>query len=259
MSSELIWRSAGAPQPHDSLGDVIPKSGRRGLCAKCGTTNGEYTRKQVFSENFLPTRNSNRLRVYGGDLYCAACIFCAKTLRLRCISWFASEQGFQFWPTWKSDGLNTLLNPPPPPFVAAIPFYGIAHGGEAHYRRTWWPNDTPESNILVRLQSKHVAMYARTSHSRDLYPVQVDDQNEFVLDRDLWLRLRDSANTALSVAIAEGVSPYPAKLALRTLSLPMKSTTRLASQWSRLVAPLKPHVSTNWWQTFTELLPTPES
>lgn len=257
MSANLIWSSAGSPAPCDTIGVPIEPSRRIGHCAKCGTSNGIYHQKQVVSENFLPTRNSNRLRAFGGDLFCAACVFCAKTLRLRCVSWFASENaGVEFWTLRHSDGLSTLLTPPKPPFVVGIPLYGISHGGESHYQRTWWPSGFDNSDPLVRLQSKHVAIYARMSMSCDRYPVQVDDQGEFILERDLWLRLRDYSNHAMHMMILDGVSAYPSKLALGQLTLPSRASTTLARQWGALTNPLRPYISTNWWPTFLELLPT---
>lgn len=256
MTSQLIWASAGRPDPCDTLGVPLERGSQQGRCAKCGSPEGVFSEKQIVSENFLPTRNVNRLRAYGGTSYCPACVFCAKTLRLRCIAWSASEQGFQFWRIRQSDGLSVLLDPPKPPFVVGLPLYGIAHGGEANYQRTWWPGETLSEDVLVRLQSKHVALYARTAMSRDRYPVQVDDQSEFLLDRDLWLNVRDVAVRVMSAIIQDGVKPYPAKLALTRLEFPSRASLTLARSWGSLTAPLRPHIGSNWWSTFVELIPT---
>ncbi len=258
MASQLIWASAGKPAPCDTLGVPLEKSSQRGRCAKCGSPEGVFSEKQIVSENFLPTRNVNRLRAYGGKLYCPACVFCAKTLRLRCVSWSASEAGFQFWRIRQNDGLEVLLEPPKPPFVIGIPLYGIAHGGETHYQRTWWPGEPCPEDILVRLQSKHVALYARTAMSRDRYPVQVDDQSEFLLERDVWLKARDSAVRLMSTLILDGVKPYPAKLALTRLEFPHRASLALARSWGGLSSPLRQHLNSNWWSTFVELIPTQE-
>src|SRR5690606_41500085 len=90
---------------------------------------------------------------------------------------------------------------------------------------------------LIRLQSKHVALYSRLATSRDRYPVQVDDQNEFVLERDVWLRARDAAAELVGAAVADGVHEYPAKPALRDLGLPRGGSASLARARPSLPAP----------------------
>lgn len=265
--THLIWRAAGAPTPCDTAGEPLPMArGESTRCARCGSAGGVYAHKTVVSTNFVPTRNANRLRGYGSGHYCPACTFCAKTLRLRCISWFASEDGVRFWRTRpeskdapRPDALATLLDPPKPPFVVGIPLYGIAHGGEAHWQRTWWPGEALPEHVLNRLQSKHVALYSRLATSRDRYPVQADDQADFMLDRDVWLRARDVVSSVLDRAMSDGVHPYAAKMALLRLDLPKRASGALAASWRRLTLPLRPLVGAQWWHLFLELYPTPES
>lgn len=265
--THLIWRAAGAPTPCDTAGEPLPMArGESTRCARCGSDGGVYARKTVVSTNFVPTRNANRLRGYGSGHYCPACTFCAKTLRLRCISWFASEDGIRFWRTRpetkddpRPDALATLLDPPKPPFVVGIPLYGIAHGGEAHWQRTWWPGEALPEHVLNRLQSKHVALYSRLATSRDRYPVQVDDQNEFVLERDAWLRARDAAAELVGAAVADGVHEYPAKIALRDLVLPRGGSASLARVWPSLTAPLRSLAGAHWWPVFCALFPDLET
>lgn len=264
--TQIVHRAAGSPLPHDTAGEPIsPAFGDKGQpCAKCGHPNGIYSRDQLVSSNFLPTKNANRLSSFGGARYCAACVFCARTLRLRCISWFASATGFRHWVTRpqvpkapRPDGLSALLDPPEPPFVVGLPLYGIAHGGEAHWRRTWWPSEPRHTEPLIRLQSKHVAIYARPAYSRDRYSVQVDDALEFVLDRDIWLRTRDAAIELMARAVADGVHVYAAWKSLKALTLPGRSSPALAAAWPRLTAALRPHVAAVWWPTFCQLIEQP--
>lgn len=261
----IVWSAAGSPLPCDTLGGPLLASADLAHCAKCNASGARYSRSLLVSESFLPTRNANRLHAFGGETYCAACVFAAKTLRLRCISWFASAEGVRFWRTRpvtkdapRPDALAALLDPPKPPFVCGVPLYGIAHGGEAHYRRTWWPGEPARAEPLIRLQSKHVALYARVALSRERYQVQVDDAGEFLLDRPTWLRLRDAAHVVMLRLVDDGVPPFPAKKALSRLRLPSRVSAATARDWSWLTAPLLPHVGATWYPTFCELLPTLE-
>lgn len=262
-AAQLVWTAASQPDPCDVLGVPIARAKTAGHCARCGADHADFDFSEVVSSNFLPTRNANRLAAFGGRRYCAACVFAARTLRLRCVAWFASAAGVVFWRTRpetpggpRPDPLGRLLNPPPPPFVAAIPMYGIAHGGEAHYRRTWWPGETMPDEPLIRLQSKHVAMYARVATSRDRFPVQVDDVRDFVLERDAWLRARTDAEAAMRPLVDDGVPPFRARAALRELTLPGRVSAATARTWPALTAHLRPHVQTVWWPVFCELIPT---
>lgn len=263
-ATRIIWSGAGCPEPCDVLGSPIPRSRNSGRCARCGTIPAMYDVAELISANFVPTKNANRIAAHGGRSYCAACVFAARTLRLRCVSWFASASGVEFWrtrpnrDTAKPDALARLIEPPEPPFVAAIPWYGIAHGGEAHYLRTWWPGES-SSDPLIRLQSKHVAIYARVATSRDRYPVQVDDAGEFVLDRVLWMRARIDADTIMAMLVADGVPPIRARSALRDLALPARVSSPAARAWPGVTAPLRPYVQTVWWPLFCDLIPILET
>src|SRR5690606_10047172 len=188
-----------------------------------------------------------------------ACMFCSKTLRLRCISWFATPDQIVFWPTRpaakdasRPDALSVLLNPPEPPFVVGIPLYGIGHGGEAHWRRTWWPGEH-RTDYLERLQAKHVALYSRVAHSRDRYPVQVDDNLDFLLDRDTWLRASESMNAAMLVLVDDGAKPYVAKSALLELRAPARTSAGATLAFSKTIQPLRRYVGELWWPLICEL------
>lgn len=264
--TQLIWKACGSPAPFGCEGEPIPKAKRIGItCARCGASDPAYSVDELISSNFVPTRNKNRISGFGGSSYCAACVFCARALRLRCISWFASDSGMQYWRTRpevpggpRPDALATLLNPPEPPFVCGIPLYGISHGGENNWQRAWWPG-AANDDVLVRLQSKHVALYSRLALSRDRYPVQVDDSTDFILDRDLWLRLRDAANVTMRAIIDEGVPPYPAKKSLVDLVIPHSTGAPFAARWQQLTASLRPYIQTIWWDLFCEFIPTLEA
>lgn len=258
--------AAGEPEPFDAFGDQIPKSRKgSGKCARCGAEGGHWDLKEVISNSFTSVRNDNRMSGYGGRSYCAACVLCARTLRMRCISWFASGHGVEFWRTRpetpespRLDALAKLLDPPEPPFVAGMPLYGVSHGGEGHWQRTPWPGALKPPEPLIKLQSKHVAIYARTAFSRDRYPVQVDDQGEFLLDRELWSELRVHADALVTALVDDGVPPYPSKLALQSLSLPRRVSPAIAAAWPGITEKLRPHAGASWWKLFCELYPTPQ-
>lgn len=261
--TQLIWSGCGKPEPFDALGNPIQKAEAklRSNCARCGSLDGHYKLSDVISQSFVPVRNESRLSMFGGAMYCAACVFCARALRLRCVSWFATESGIEFWRTRpetpespRPDALATLLSPPEPPFALGLPLYGISHGGENHWKRTAWCSDSEwKADPLIRLQSKHVAIYARLGMSRDRYPVQVDDCGEFVIDRDVWLRLSDSASTIVERCLNDGIKGYPARLSLVRGESPRRGSVALAREWPRLVAPIMPHVNAVWWKLFCEL------
>lgn len=262
-ATQIVWEAAGEPAPCNTAGIPLPRSTSTSVCAKCGAP-AQYGLDQFISSNFVPTRNSNRIGAFGGKLYCAACVFCARTLRLRCISWIASATGVQFFQTRpespsapRPDALPSILDPPAPPFVIGIPLYGIAHGGENNWRRAWWPTEPLPSDPLIKLQSKHVAIYARPSFSQYRYPVQVDDQEEFLLDRGEWLSAREDALVLLRKAVNDGTKDYPARLSLRSLQLPKRASVSLAKSWRDLCAPLMRYHEANWWPLFCELIQVP--
>lgn len=268
QATRLIWAGAGKPDPFDCEGKPIARAKEKlwSHCACCGEPEGRYTIKDVISTNFMPVRNESRLTPYGGNMFCAACVFCARTLRLRCSCWTATEAGITFWPTrppekggTRPDALATVLNPPEPPFVIGLPLYGISHGGEAHWRRTPWPKESPE-DVLIRLQSKHVAMYARAGMSRDRYPIQVDDDGDYVVDRELWLQLREAANEWMQVGVDAGVKPFICKKSLLDLSIPYGIGFAGVAKLMQLKPDLRRHSGSVWWPLFCELIPTlPES
>jgi hypothetical protein len=264
--TQLIWTAAGSPDPFDAEGEPVPrKSASMGRCSMCNAPEAHYGIKNMISSTFVPTRNENRLSGYGGEFQCASCVFCARTLRLRCISWLATEDEIEFWRTrpetpdgQRPNALGKILNPPEPPFVLGLPLYGVKHGGEAHWQRTPWPGMLKPNDPLRRLQSKHVAIYARVAYSRERYPVQVDDGLDLVIDRDLWLRLRDLSDTVTALCMNDGIAPYQSKLSLERLELPRRSSSALARTWRSLTSQILPYVNAPWWGLFCELYPTPK-
>ena len=252
--TQIVWEAAGRPVPCDSTGEPIPERGS-GHCAACGAP-AEYAMDDTISENFTTVKNSSRGWPFGGSSTCSACVFSARTLRLRCVPWWATASGIRFWESRGSDGVLELCSPPEPPFVAAIPLAGMAHGGEKHWRRTWWPGEQrPEGGYLVRLQSKHVAIYARASTSRERYPLQVDDQHDIVVDVALWRELHEDASALIRDMAAAGVWASAQASALKTLRPPPKCTLGLVRDWNARTRLMRRHLGATWWPLFAGLMP----
>jgi hypothetical protein len=228
--------------------------------------------------------------------------------------------------------LEALLNPPEPPFVAALPLYGVDHGGEANAERSLLgppPSEeewkrvqeviatavtmlsamAPGENLrkkeravrellrigvadwaregearqkadailgdavelrsqpwwawavdpLVKLQSKHTAIYCRVATSRERYPLQVDDTGEVMVDVALWRDLRAVAAPLLLDLRNGGVGSDAAREALLSLRVPPGCPRGVAATWRSRVAPLERHIHAPWWRNlFVPLLPMPE-
>lgn len=250
-------------------------------CASCGEA-ATCRLDDAISDSFTTVKNAHRAWPFGGGHICAACLWCCKALALRCAGFFATERGFWFFairplpgvPSTRPDPLDVLLHPPEPPFVAALPLYGIDHGGEANAQRTIWPWTGDASHAaarafgggarlwvpdrpLVKLQSKHTALYAEVSRSRDRYRLQVDDAGDVTVDVPLWRRLRAVCAELLAAMRAAGVGAQDAREALTTLRPPRGFVTSTEA-WQGRVTPLRPHVGGAWWSLFTALLPMPD-
>lgn len=272
-ATHIIWRGAGSPDPCETNGDPIPKLGDGSPCAACGEP-GHYRLRDAISDNFTTVKNSSRAWPFGGDSICAACVFACKTLALRLALSFSRENGVWFigtrpipklidpktpWMWDRPDGLSALLNPPEPPFVAMMPLAGMDHGGESNLERAWWPNSTPHERRLERLQSKHVAIYARVGYSRERYPLQVDDHHDIVVDVPVWTALRVHCDALLLEMRQGGVGANDARDSLCSLRPPPRCPVSLLRVWGAAVEPLRPHSNSSWWRmVFVNLLGMPE-
>lgn len=265
-ASQLIWRACGSPEPHDHEAIPIPPRGSGAPCAGCGEP-GTHRMSDAISDNFTTTKNASRAWPFGGQDVCRACAFCARTLALRLALSFTTERGVWFvgtrphpgMPWTRPDALAALLAPPDPPFVALYPQAGIDHGGEANLERAWWPGRPNHERPLSRLQSKHVAIYARVAYSRERYPIQVDDQHDVMVDVPLWTTLRARCEEMLLEMRQGGVGANDARDALCSLRPPPRCPTSLLRSWRAAVQPLQPHAGGMWWRpVFVNLLGMPE-
>lgn len=264
-------------------------------CASCGEP-ASYRLDDAISDSFTTVKNANRAWSFGGERLCQACVWACKTLALRCALFFATlpsatgPGGLRFHPIrpipgrpeTRPDPLAVLLDPPEPPFVAGLPLYGIDHGGEANLHRAIWPTPiqlrpgdgpVPEGNMrpmaegsalfvpfdpLIKLQSKHTALYTQVSLCRDRYRLQIDDTSDVTVDVPLWRALRRFCDALLLDLRQGGVGAQDARTALETLRSPARAPLPLLARWGERVAPLKPHAGAPWWGLFVNLLLMPE-
>ena len=158
----------------------------------------------------------------------------------------------------RRDLLANLLDPPEPPFVVAFPLYGIAHGGEAHGHRATL-DGTMHTEPLVRLQSKHVAIYAEIAYARDRYPLQVDDAVQLTVDVVHWRAARTVALAAAKLLRDASVGVTDTRDALTTLRCPARAPLTVHARWAATVRPLVADARSQWWPVFVDLLSLPEA
>ena len=272
-ATQLIYRAIGCPEPHETDGAPIPTSGSGGPCAHCGEP-GRWRVRDAISDNFTTVKNASRAWPFGGKDICAACLMACKAIQLRSALWFARESGIWYTPTrpiiakdtegkghaipgTRVDALAVLLNPPPAPFVAGYPRAGIEHGGEANMHRIYRPGYQMPERPLIKIQSKHTAIYAQVATSRDRYPLQIDDVHDVVVDVELWSRSRSLCDSLLMELRAGGVGAQDCRAALLSLRSPPNAPLALVRDWPARVAPLRRHHGSLWWPFFLELLHMP--
>lgn len=272
-ATRFLWTAAGCPTPTETDGAPIRERDMGGArCASCGEP-ARYRLGDAISGNFSTVKNANRAWPHGGDALCAACLWCCKAIALKSACFFArvaDEHGAGgFWfvplrplpghPETRPDALAALCAPPPPPFVAGLPLFGIDHGGEANVHRVAWGGVVPP-DPLIKLQAKHTALYCRVSYSAERYHLQVDDAGDVTVDVALWRRLRAHVEAALVELRAAGVGANAAREALTTLRAPVGAPLALAapSAWRERVEPIRPHVGAPWWPLFLNLVPMPD-
>ena len=248
---QIIHAGAGYPDVHGSDGAPLAR-GDRGACAYCGRP-AVYKLKDCLSSNFTVAK---QLKLGAAGL-CEACAFCLRDLRLRCAPWFAREDGI--WFTDRAGLLACLLDPPKPPFVVGWPIMGPKKGGlsNAQFAPVWRETEPQlthpvKGRPLTKLQSKHVAIFAQTAHQRDVYPVTIDDNTVFELDRSLWARLAAATHEALRFI------PVPC---LEQWTPPDSTQPQWREgiiRWRTLTAPMEPYRHAIWWPLLLGIVPRPD-
>lgn len=118
----------------------------------------------------------------------------------------------------------------------------------------WW---RVACDPLIKLQSKHTALYCRVSGSRERYHLQVDDASDVVVDTTVWRAMRAACEPLLAEMRAGGVGATDARAAILTLRQPPCAPLPLLASWRRRVDPMRPFAGASWWRLFTDLLPMP--
>lgn len=279
-ATTFVWMAAGQPSPIETDGTpIVPKSKALFPCAHCGMPGGFHI-TQAISDKFTTVRNDNLIWPNGGHWLCAGCTWSFKSLVLRTGLMFArlpDEQagGGLFhiptrpWPrpkdlpvgTWwpgRPDALSAILAPPPAPFVAWMPRYGIDHGGEMHIDRTFGPDGNGgicrPADPLIKLQTKHTLPFATISRDARAYVLAVDDLS-VIVDVALWTKLRPICEALLREMLAQQVGIEEARFALASLEPPPRSLFS-PYEWHRRVRPLYPHAGSRWFEVFLSLLST---
>lgn len=259
-ATRLIWTAVGCPPPTDGEGRLLPADlDTPETCSMCGSPDGRWAYRSLFSENYWPTRTLGQLKPYGTNAFCAACVFCARSLALRCESFCARPDGLRFVP--KRELLALLLDPPEPPFVIAVPLYGISHGSEAHRARAYWPGAPPPPPgevYLPRYQAKHTAVYAHVATSRARFVLQVDDNRSIVLDVALWRTLAERLRVIAEELIRAGLFVTATRTAMRTLVAPTRAPIHLLARWFELTKGLKQYAYAEWWPVLCDLITLPD-
>lgn len=263
-AQHILWQEAGSPPPYESDGSTIKTRKDMGHCAKCNAP-AMFSIRDAVSDNFTTVYNENRSSPFGGEGLCAACLWCYRALPLRNTLWFA-KPGCGIWmvgtrpvtgmPQTRPDALAALVNPPEPPFVAGYGRTGIDHGGESNAHRFVWPGWRPK-DPCIKIQSKHTAIYARVSTSKERYHLQVDDAFDFVVDVRLWKEMRQVCTSILLELRASGIGSQACEAALISLRPPIGCPIGLLARWSTMTAPLAKVRRSSWWKIFLDLLPTP--
>lgn len=120
---------------------------------------------------------------------------------------------------------------------------------EPWWRWAVWP--------LIKLQSKHTAIYAQISGSQALYHLQVDDARDFTLDVELWRRMRGIAEPLLVDMRRQGVGAREATDAVTRLRVPFGYRVPMRA-WRETTAPMRAHHEAPWWPIFVSMLRMPE-
>lgn len=239
-----MWRSAGEPLPADANGLIQPRKTVGTVCAVTGEPSPEYAFDDALSANFVtprfhqiafPYAAESRITLGGGRevpaLSRAAC-WAIRSLAFRSATWVFDGERIEFAPMApfatgerqkiepekmreafggrsSTDYLDWLLRPRPVGTVAALPLYGIDHGGEQNFHRLPWPSGCTV-DPLVKLQSKHTVMHVRPTTEAGVLRLQVDDGLCIALDVETWARVAGEAGELLTEVL--GMLPEKSRL-----------------------------------------------
>ena len=183
-----------------------------------------------------------------GLVLSAAAVFVAKTIALRSAPWIVeptsggdrisfhcsrhcpkderSEMWHRAWRDQKpASFLTWLLRDRPAGTIAGLPAYGIDHGGEVNLARCCWPGGPigehakrfrrdrvyVPTDPLVKLQAKHVALYAPASTRAGMLARQVDSDAVMEVECRRWRAAIPGALQLLDALMQAGLAESAAK------------------------------------------------
>jgi len=250
----IIYEAAGRPTVLDAKREPMRTHAAK-PCGHCDDPEGAYRFGDVVSDTFLPTTNANEL-LAGSDALCAACAFCLRDLKLRCAAFFATPRGV--WFVRSRHLLRALLDPPEPPFVAALPLMGAEGGGESAGWRATWSTDPPlpeGHDVLTRMQAKATAIYATVAWSRDRFDLQVDGDRVVRVRGRLWRETVDAMDALVAELRAARCGYTEMRNAIERLRPPTlakwhdaRALSLTIARWPALTAKLRPHVRADWYR-----------
>lgn len=226
-----LWRDLGQPEPVDGRGAEVGRRPTPGThCALTGEASPRYSLRDALSVNFWPSRLGDVLPFVNGSsievsskrsepALSAAAVWAIRSVAFRAATWIYSSGAVEFCPTRHfptgkkakvpletlaaaydgrtcSSFLAWLLQDRPAGTVAAIPSYGIAHGGESNFHRLLWPSGAT-SDQLYKLQAKHTVLSASPSTRHGFLRLQVDNQLTLTIDCALWRALLADAHETI--------------------------------------------------------------
>ena len=162
-ATRFVWEAMGRPAPRNAEGHVMPprKLSDDAMCALCGEA-AAHLIDDAISDNFTTVTNFSLLYPFGGEALCSGCLWAFRAIQTKAAFYFArcaDEHGpagmffvgtlpLKGLPGTRPDALSALLSPPPPPFVAVFPAYGLEHGGEQNVERL--TTEHPQEFFTVR-------------------------------------------------------------------------------------------------------------
>lgn len=285
-SLSRLWRAAGQPRPRDATGDVLQPGARGATCALTGRP-AEYAWSQALSENFGTLR---RLTPPGATSepelsLSTAAAWAARELALRCATWILepTEDGdvLEWWPSTRpaperveehrafwggrtADGyLAWLLRPRPAGTLAAYPKTGIEHGGEMCLGRCGWPDIgwrrlsaasvveyRRAERPLLKLQAKHVALFARPSLRNAALLLQVDSDLVVEVEAQVWAEARPVAEDAAADLVGLGVRASAVRRGLEQHTLDLRAPPAAHARLAEAMRDLDRLRSHPFWPIF---------
>lgn len=232
-----LWRAAGSPDPLDpKLEPIKPRKHRGTICAVTGLPDPEFAYGDALSTNFVlarfarlafPLAADSEIRISSSRSEPAlhrCVVWAIRSLAFRSATWVFDGEDIEFCPMRRfprgdkakvpehvlraafggrtcDDWIDWLLQPRPIGTIAALPAYGIDHGGESNFHRLPWPTGC-RKDPLSKLQSKHTVLFVQPSLDVETLRLQVDDNQTLTLDIPTWQAFARNTREAVERVLA---------------------------------------------------------